>query len=156
MAMAGQNYPGLAGVAEPRLKAFLALSPAAPVTGAAAAYSSIHKPMLCITGTLDGDVVGNGATPERRRAVFEALPAGDKAQLVLDGADHMSFAGQEGRALEIVRREEVSRQKQPLHHARVAAISTDWWLAHLRGQVDARQRLQSPSGLTAGDIWQTK
>ncbi|HUM92583.1 MAG TPA: hypothetical protein PLM32_14635, partial [Candidatus Competibacter sp.] len=46
------------------------------------------RPLLSITGTRDDDVVGVGATPERRMAVFAALPPGNKAHLVLQDADH--------------------------------------------------------------------
>ncbi len=157
--MAGQRYPGTGlaqGVNEPRLAAFVALSPTVPATGDAAfAFAQITRPMLCITGTLDADVVGNGATPERRRAVFAALPPGiNKAQLVLKDADHMTFAGQTGRAVEIMPRVQVTRDLQMAHHALVARISTDWWRATLLGDGAAQSRLQTPAGLLPGDLWE--
>ncbi|MEN9627112.1 MAG: hypothetical protein RJA10_338 [Pseudomonadota bacterium] len=156
LGMAGQRYPGFAGVAEPRLAAFIALSPTVPAAGdARTAFAALTRPVLALTGTLDGDVMGNGATPERRRAVFDALPPGRKAQLVLADADHMTFAGQTGAAAEIVPRAEVTRRLQPPHHALVATLTTDWWRAWLMDDEAARQRLKQPAGLAAGDRWST-
>jgi hypothetical protein len=101
-------------------------------------------------------VAGTDATPERRAAVFDALPAGNKAQLVLQDADHMTFAGQTGRAVEIVPREQVTRNLQPAHHALVASITSDWWRATLMGDAAARTRLAAPPGLGQGDTWLQK
>ena len=97
-------------------------------------------------------------TPERRRAVYSALPKGDgrgpKAQLVLKDADHMTFAGQTGAAAEILPREAVTRELQAAHHALVARITTDWWLATLTNDTAARERLKTPTGLQRGDVWE--
>ncbi len=114
------------------------------------------RPLLSVTGTRDGDVAGTGATPERRAAVFAALPPGSKAHLVLQDADHMTFGGQTGRAVEIVPREAVTRELQGAHHALVAAITTDWWRATLMGDAAARTRLAAPGNLRPGDLWQQK
>ena len=155
LGMAGQRYPGFAAIAEPRLAAFVAFSPSLPALGdARQAFAAITRPLLCITGTRDSDVAGVGVTPERRMAVFNALPVGNKAQLVLQDADHMTFAGQTGRAVEIVPREPVTRDLQAAHHALVAAVTTDWWRATLLGDSAARQRLAAPTGLNQGDSWQ--
>ena len=157
LGMAGQRYPGMEPLQEPRLGAFIAFSPSLPVVGdPAQAFAAIQRPLLAITGTRDQDVIGSGATPERRMQVFGALPAGGKAQLVLQDADHMSFAGQAGRATEIVPRAAVSRELQPAHHALVAALTTDWWRATLLDDAAARERLRAPQGLAAGDRWEQK
>lgn len=157
LGMAGQRYAGFEGIDEPRLASFIAFSPSLPAAGdARQAFDRMTRPMLCLTGTLDTDVAGNNATPERRMAVFDALPAGDKAQLVLQHADHMTFAGQTGRAVEIVPRQQVTRDLQAAHHALVASISSDWWRATLLGDAAARGRLAAPQGLRQGDIWRQK
>lgn len=157
LGMAGQRYPGFEGMDEPRLASFIAFSPSLPATGdARQAFDRMTRPMLCLTGTLDADVAGNNATPERRMAVFDALPAGDKAQLVLQYADHMTFAGQTGNAVEIVPRQQVTRDLQAAHHALVAGISTDWWRASLLGDAAAHGRLAAPQGLHQGDMWRHK
>lgn len=153
LGMAGQSYPGFAGVDEPRLAAFIAFSPSLPLQNPEQAFARVTRPLLCITGTLDGDVLGTGASPERRRAVYAALPAGHKAQLVLKDADHMSFAGQTGRAVEILPRQSVSRDLQAAHHALIARLCTDWWRANLQADDQARARLASPMGLVPGDDW---
>ena len=157
LGMAGQRYPGFEGVTESRLASFIAFSPSLPALGnARQAFERITRPLLCLTGTLDSDVVGVGATPERRRAVFDALPANNKAQLVLMEADHMTFAGQTGRAVEIVPRQQLTRDQQPAHHALVANITADWWRATLLDDAAARTRLAAPQGLNPGDSWQQK
>jgi predicted dienelactone hydrolase len=156
LGMAGQRYPRHPGISEPRLSAFIAFSPTLPAVGeAVTAFERITRPVLCVTGTRDDDVMGNGATPNRRIGVFDALPAGQKAQLVLDEADHMSFSGQTGTATEILPRHPVSRLLQSQHHALVAAITSDWWQAHLMDNRQALQRLVRPTGLAAGDRWRT-
>lgn len=159
LGMAGQRYPGYEGIDEPRLAAFVAFSPTVPPAGnPAQAFGRLTRPVLSVTGTLDSDVVGNGATPDKRMAVFAALPPGRKAHLVLKDADHMTFAGQTGRATEIIARVQATRDLQAAHHALTARITTDWWLATLSddpAQRDAaRARLQRPAGLAAGDLWE--
>lgn len=155
LGMAGQRYPGHPGIREPRLAAFVAFSPTLPARGdAAQAFERLTRPLLCVTGTRDDDVAGVGATPERRIGVFAALPAGRKAHLVLEDADHMTFAGQTGAAVEIVPRHPSSRALQTRHHALVSAVTTDWWRAHLMGDASALQSLARPPGLAPGDRWQ--
>lgn len=156
LGMAGQRYPGHPGIDEPRLAAFMAFSPSLPAQGdAVRAFERITRPIMCLTGTRDDDVVGVGATPERRIGVFAALPAGRKTQLVLEDADHMTFSGQTGRAVEIIPRNPQARALQPRHHALVAAITARWWRAQLLGDADARAWLVRPDGLAQGDRWET-
>jgi dienelactone hydrolase len=156
LGMAGQRYPGHPGMDEPRLAAFMAFSPTLPARGdPAQAFARLTRPLLCLTGTHDDDVIGNGATPERRMGVFAALPPGRKAQLVLEDADHMTFAGNIGLRGEGLARHAPARALQAQHHALVAAITTDWWRAHLLGDAQALGRLAQPAGLVPGDRWQT-
>lgn len=157
LGMAGQRYPGFDSLSEPRLASFIAFSPTLPSAGnAQRAFDRLSRPVLSVTGTRDQDVLGNGATPDKRIAVFAALPPGGKAQLVLQDADHMTFGGQTGRATEIVPREPVTRDQQARDHALVAAITTDWWRATLLDDAAARARLNEPVGLRPGDHWQQK
>lgn len=88
-------------------------------------------------------------------AIFAALPAGAKSQLVLKNADHMTFAGQVGAAVEVIPRAAITRELQVSHHAAIAAISADWWRAHLLDDLAARARSARPLMLAAGDVWQT-
>ena len=156
LGMAGQRYPGFSGVSEPRLAAFIALSPSPPANAdAVAAFARITRPVLCITGSRDSDVAGTGATPHQRVSIFDALPASKKSQLVLEDADHLTFAGQTGRSAEIIDRQAVTRRLQPQHQSVVASITTDWWRTHLLRDAQARNRLTQPPELAAGDRWQT-
>ena len=151
----GQSYPGSAGIKEPRIAALIALSPTLPMRGdAVQAFASVTRPTLCVTGTLDDDVVGNGATPDQRAGVFAALPKGNKAMLLLKDADHMTFGGQTNRARGITARQPVTSQLQPQHHALVARVTTDWWRTHLMGDGAAKAQLKSPAGLGSADSWQ--
>jgi hypothetical protein len=158
----GQAYPLRGALREPRMVALAAFSPSLPVAGdAVQAFAGIQRPTLCLTGTRDDDVIGNGATADKRAAVYGALPAGNKAMLLLKDADHMTFGGgrgsNRGEAGEgrLRPREAITTQLQPQHHALVARISTDWWRAHLMGDADAKARLQKPTGLAAQDTWRT-
>lgn len=121
LGVGGQSYPGHPGNKESRIAALIALSPTLPVIGdSKRAFASVTQPTLCMTGTRDDDVVGNGATPDQRAAVFGALPPGNKAMLLLKDADHMTFGGTTGRAAGILPREAGTTQLQPQHHALAA------------------------------------
>ena len=165
LGVGGQLYPGTASIKEPRIAALIALSPTLSARGdAAQAFAAVTRPTLCVTGTLDDDVVGNGATPDQRAGVFTALPKGNKAMLLLKDADHMTFGGRNdepapsrgdwGRAFGILPRQPTTAQLQPQHHALVARITSDWWRAHLMRDGAATAQLKSPAGLTPADSWQ--
>jgi Platelet-activating factor acetylhydrolase, isoform II len=164
LGVGGESYPNHAGIKERRVVALIAMSPRVPARGdAVQAYAAVSRPTLCVTGTLDGDVMGTGATPERRAAVFGALPAGKngelkKAMLLLKDADHMTFSGRSdvSRSAEsTLPREAVTIELQPQHHALVARVTTDWWRAHLIGHSQAASELVKPAGLGAMDVWRT-
>lgn len=88
------GHSGHAGIEEPRVAALVALSPTLPVMGEPVwAYAKVKCPTLWLTGMLDADVLGNGATAEKRAAVFDTLPASRKAVLLLKDADHFTFSG---------------------------------------------------------------
>lgn len=160
LAVAGRAFPARLGsdLAEPRFKAFAAFSPAAGSNPDG--LRTITRPMLCMTGSLDGDPLGSERSGDYRRAVYEHLPPGAKAQLWLEGADHQTFGGSgevgAGRAARLAGR---GRPEAPValadHHAAVIrSVTTDWWRCWLLNDAAARQRLQSPRGLAAGDAWQ--
>jgi hypothetical protein len=54
--------------------------------------AGLHLPALLLTGTRDSGMPA-GVTFEQRILTYEALPNGHKALAVLDGVDHMAFAG---------------------------------------------------------------
>lgn len=165
-AIAGETPPmrnaPTAPLSDPRPRAFIAFSPGfnarngTDAVMAAKRFGAVERPFLCVTGTLDDDVMAGDATYEARRAVYAGLPAGAKAELVLDGADHMTFGGQS--LARPMRRGPLARapgaaEKEPGHRAAVAAITTDWWRWRLLADMAARERLRRPDGLAPGDLW---
>lgn len=155
-AAAGQRYPGGIALGEPRIRCFIAFSPMLPAGDARSALQDVTRPMMCVTGTLDAEVLANGATPDRRAAVYDLIPARPKAGLVLDGADHMTFAGQTGPRFEnFLPRPAVAREQQGRHHAVLAALTTHWWRAQLLEDKAARESLAHPQGLSPADRWQS-
>lgn len=155
-ALAGQRFPMRTALAEPRLAAFVALSPSAgrsrmPLQEQ---FGAVDRPFMAVTGSLDGDPFGSYASGEPRARVYEGLPAGQRALLWLEGADHMSLAGNAERRMAgrgIFQRQPVAQQREQAHHALVAQITTLWWQAHLLGDTAARAALAHPQGLTDAD-----
>ena len=158
-ALAGQRFPVTTpGIAEPRFKAFIALSPS-PGQGAPASetFSAVTRPFLVVTGSQDSDALGRGLTGDDRASVYDALPPGRRALLWLSGADHMTFSGNAEQRMRArfgpLKRAPGAADLEPQHHALVAAISTLWWRAHLLGDAAALAALRAPSGLAEGDRW---
>ncbi len=158
-AVAGQRFPVPADLVEPRLKAFIALSPSSHRAGLSPQqqFGAVTRPFMAITGSADGDPFGAFSTGDSRARVFEGLPAGQRAALWLDGADHMTFAGHAQRRINGVgpfRRASGAYEREPAHHLVVAQLTTLWWRAHLMGDEAAREALARPTGLTERDRWQ--
>lgn len=150
-------------IAEPRLRAFIAFSPGfsdragTDDFSVAQRFGAITRPFLAITGSDDDAMIVGDAGNAARRAVYRGLPPGQKAQLVLEGADHMSFGG--GTGFEAADRRTQRRGPravalEPQHRRLIAAITADWWRWRLLGDEAARERLRAPSGLAAGDLWE--
>ncbi|MCL6464661.1 MAG: alpha/beta hydrolase [Acidobacterium ailaaui] len=79
-----------------RFDAYVALSPEGPgIVFPDQAWSSIHKPMLVLTGTRDQSLKGG---PKSRQIPWQELPGtgrrGCQWMGVVDGATHMNFAGE--------------------------------------------------------------
>ena len=166
-ALAGQRFRlANAGLAEPRFKAFVAFSPS-PGQGVpvAQAFAGVTRPFLVATGSLDSDPVGRGLTGADRASVHAALPHGRRGLLWLEGADHMSFAGNAEQRLRTrtrtptgqLKREPLAAEREPSHHALIAAITSLWWRATLLDNLAATVALRAPALLRAlreGDRWQ--
>jgi hypothetical protein len=157
---AGQRFSmgGGAELAEARVRAFLALSPSMGeqqrVTPSQA-FGEVRRPFFCATGSWDGDPLGSETTGEHRLRVFEGLPPGQRAQLWLDGADHMTFAGQhlEGRRALSRKRPPSAIEQADRHGALLDTLTRDWWRWHLQADPAARQALRQPQGLGSADRW---
>jgi hypothetical protein len=105
---------------------------------------------MAMTGTADVTFVGD-ADMNSRLAVFPALPAGGKYELVLYEAEHSAFTD---RALP-----GDSKRRNPNHHRVICALSTAFWDAWLREEVAARAWLDGdgPHDLSEKeDRWQRK
>jgi predicted dienelactone hydrolase len=155
-ALAGQAFPKAGGWSglDKRIKAFIALSPAlgkdvGQKQGLEDA-KAMQRPMLVVSGSLDGEVLNNGETVASRRMVYDCLPAGAKALLWLEGADHLTFAGIDKQIPSnfLLRRDKSTLAAEDGHHQRVAAITTAW----LKEQLLA-QPMGQPTGLGAADVW---
>lgn len=157
--------PVLERLVEPRLRAFIAFSPGFGERDGLdesllqRRFGAITRPFLCVTGTRDEAMIVGDAGNATRRAVYRGLPSGHRAQLVLDGADHMSFGGGSGvperpGGVRLLRREPGAAEREPQHQRLVAAITSDWWRWTLLADGAARERLAQPAGLGAGDLWQ--
>lgn len=158
-ALAGQRFAiDVAGIAEPRFKAFVALS-ASPGQGRSPsdAFAAVTRPFLVVTGSLDSDALGRGLSGADRAAVYDALPSGQRALLWLEGADHMTFAGNAEPRLRArfgpLRREGRAAELEPQHHQRIAAITTLWWRATLLADAAAAASLRAPDGAAVGERW---
>jgi len=151
-AVSGQRAPFVGDrFNDRRIKAALPMSPSKPRRGSAEdAFGAVTIPWLLMTGTDDSAPIG-GQTAASRLAVFRALRAGDKYELVLDGAEHSAFTD---RALPGDR-----KPRNPNHHRAILALSTAFWDAYLRGDAAARAWLQGESArsvLEAKDRWRWK
>jgi predicted dienelactone hydrolase len=150
-AVSGQRFPLGESPTDARIKAAMALSPSMPRMGSAeTAFSHVSIPWLLMTGTKDRAPIG-GQTPESRREVYPALPAGQKYELVLDGAEHSAFTD---RALP-----GDTEPRNPNHHRLLMAVSTAFFDATLKGDLAARAWLEGAgihALLEAKDLWQWK
>jgi len=143
---------GGAAFTDARIKAALAMSPNAPRNGGdpKQLFGGVTIPWLLMTGTNDVAFVGD-ADVASRQAVYPALPAGGKYELVLDGAEHSAFSD---RPLPGDK-----EARNPNHHRVILALSTAFWDAWLRDDAQARAWLdgKGPSTvLEPRDRWQRK
>jgi predicted dienelactone hydrolase len=154
-ALAGEKFPVPTQLSEPRLRAYIALSPSTNTQVALQEQlAGVQRPFLAVTGSLDGDPFGAFSGGESRAKVFDALPAAHRALLWLAGADHMSFAGNAERRISgagLLRRQPGALALEPAQHALIARVSTLWWRWHLLGDGAAQAALRQLEGLAPGD-----
>jgi predicted dienelactone hydrolase len=156
LAASGQRFINARGaepmLKEPRLKAAIAMSPnARDKKRLDEQFGELRLPLLFLTGTADGSVLGDGTKPEDRTLPFRHAPGPDKVLVVLEGADHMIFNGHG------LRRKETPRDA--VIQADVRAITLAFWEATLEGDRQARAWLMdggAKSMLISGDRYETK
>lgn len=136
LAIAGQRYPlDSVRLGDARVKAAVALSPQPPFgQGDARAFGGITMPFFSITGTRDQLAWLNQVTPKDRERPFRAMAPGGKYLLVMDGANHRMFSGQDNIPLP---------GSNPVPHVRnvVARATTLFWRWSLNGDMAARAEL---------------
>jgi predicted dienelactone hydrolase len=115
------SYTALAGLHGPQTWAgLLLMSPQPPgERHSHAQLAEVRVPCLVLTGTKDSGMPA-GVTFEQRILTYQALPAGAKALGLLQGADHMAFAG-------------IGLAVGP-HTETVAALSAEFWTALRQGR----------------------
>lgn len=151
-ALMGQRFIVNRSFHDPRIDAFFAMSPSASRgIDSEKAFGHITAPVLCMTGTEDDSPVQPEVTPESRREVYAALPAGDKYQLVFEGAGHFAFSDTGI----------YDEQRKDHHHPAIQEISTRFWDAYLKGDATAKtwlksEKPQSDLKLLEKDLWEWK
>jgi predicted dienelactone hydrolase len=142
---------GLLNSTDPRIQAACAFSPSSPRVGSVdAAFGSVRIPWMLMTGTEDISPIGD-IDVASRLAVFPALPAGGKYEVVLFGAKHSAFGDGSQRRLDGAR--------NPNHHKAILALSAAFWDAYLKKDESAKAWLDGDgpkSVLEEKDRWQRK
>lgn len=152
-AVAGQRYPGIDGLSDPRPRAFVALSPSLPVGGELSpseAFAGVVRPFFALTGSLDASPVQRKQAHSQRAAVYDALPRGQRALLWLAGADHQTFGGGRASSRESEERSAL-RELEDRHSRLIAHATAAWWRWRLLGDEASHLRLASLGGLSDGD-----
>jgi predicted dienelactone hydrolase len=135
LSIAGQQNPAVAGQSgfDKRVQAAIAFSPNARSKRLLdRQFGDIRLPFFSVTGTKDGEVLGDGTTVEHRTLPFQHMPAGDKYLLVFEGGDHIVFAGQG-----LTRRKSFTDRELDIQQD-VRASTLAFWNAHLKGDSKAR------------------
>lgn len=128
--------------ADPRIGAFLALSPQGPGEEGftADSWGGVHAPFLAAVGS--DDKGANGEPAEWRLGAYRHLPAGDKYSVWVPGANHMSFAdplhGLKGLIASHGQTVDIGTL-----HGEVEQFSLLFWNAYLKGDAQAKHALQS-------------
>lgn len=131
-----------ASLHDTRIKAAIAFSPTAASPAAAQSMRSVKIPFFCIMGDHDAYVTFKNATDEmrlgvalaKRKYVYQGLPAGNREQLVLAHADHMSFAGEDLLSMppRFSRDIPINAEQESKTWERISQITTLFWQHHLR------------------------
>ena len=116
-------------------------------------WAAMTRPVISMTGTYDRGVAG-GQSPEWRLDPFKFSPAGDKYQLFIEGANHMSFTGrlaEDRPATGFLARRNArfgggADQKAIFDYVKTASIA--FWDAYLKDEKSAKEYLKSDALVT--------
>ena len=137
-------------LADPRVKAAIAFSPSYERDNAKAAFADVKVPCFHFTGTEDTTKVTD-VTLEQRRIPFDSIAAPEQYLVILDGGDHGVFGGGDGRRL-------AEPKEYAAWHKLIIELSTKFWDAELRGDVDAKKWLANDARRAVGpkDVFEAK
>lgn len=138
-AIVGQGQGGK-GLLDQRIDAAIALSPSAISQERAAAMGQVKIPFFCVTGALDGyvnfkqeaDSVRLGVPLSQRQWVYDYLPKGQRQELLVAQADHMTFAGEPIDAEHFSRDAPLPEQNNTKTWARISALTAEFWDFYLK------------------------
>jgi predicted dienelactone hydrolase len=165
--IAGQAS-GAQSLRDTRVRAVIALSPTAISAERAQSLKSVNIPFFCITGTHDqyvtfkknGESVRLGVSLAQRELVYEHLPVGEKIQLKIDRADHMSFAGEVVGAQNFSRDVPVTETANAQIWERVSETTSLFWRFYLDGAkqsgIESREALERRMRQLIGESDQLK
>lgn len=131
---------------DPRIDCYILMSPSqSKGLSNTAAFGSITKPVLCMTGTKDKSPLRKQVIPETRKQVYTALPPGAAYQVVFDQGAHSIFGDY--------------RKNDPRYHVAIEAITTQFIDAYLKEDSKSLEWLRSDTVrdyLTEEDSWEWK
>lgn len=119
---------------DPRVQAFLALSPQGPGGWAFKndSWDLIHRPMFMMTGTQDKGME-NGKPYQWRIEGFNHLRAGHKYLAVINGANHMDFSDTQFNG----------KIRDPRVHEWIKKATLLFWDAYVKGDREVQQSLKA-------------
>jgi len=142
MVLDGATLPGLtATVSDPRVLAFIAISPQGMASSADAhRWDGVARPTFTIYGS--NDIGAQGQPPTWRQDPFDRMPPSDKYNLIVEGANHFSFADKPESAViaELVSRGQ-TRDIGEIHDE-VARATLLFWNAYLENDDGAKAALE--------------
>jgi hypothetical protein len=117
-----------------------------------------------VTGTIDADMLGNGASPDKRSAVYDALPVGDKYRVIFENGYHMVFNGgatQESETfLQFIdnRSARTNPTTAALIHAKANTLTLKFLDAYVKDDAKAKLWLANEAAQILGDagVWDRK
>ncbi len=109
-------------------------------------------------------MLGNGASPDKRAAVFDLLPHGDKYRVVFDNGDHMVFNGgytqESGLFMQFIGNDSphTVAATTALIHKQLSLLTSKFLDAYLKDDADAKVWLVQSAAETLGraGAWVTK
>lgn len=119
-----------------RIKAGIAYSPT-PVwkqVDLTETFADVDMPIFHFAGTADR-IWTEPILPEDRTVAYHAIAASGQFLMVLNGADHVTFAGSRPKG-------DYNRYNEARHHQLIKAVSLAFWDAYLRGDDAAKTWLK--------------